>query len=96
MSELKKGEQLSSSTRDNEDPLAGLYQVDSNENLPLEKEALVLLVKMLDNLEEIKALSGNLRKIMTQDKLMETRILNLLRVLVTGAQAEYLIMDSFP
>jgi hypothetical protein len=76
--------------------LAGLYQVDSNENLPLEKEALVLLVKMLDNLEEIKALSGNLRKLMTQDKLMETRILNLLRVLVTGAQAEYLIMDSFP
>jgi hypothetical protein len=93
---LQEGEQLSSSTRDNEDPLAGLYQVDSNENLPLEKEALVLLVKMLDNLEEIKALSGNLRKLMTQDKLMETRILNLLRVLVTGAQAEYLIMDSFP
>jgi hypothetical protein len=96
MSELKKGEQPSSLTRDNDDPLAGLYQVDSNENLPLEQEALVLMVKMLDDLEEIKELSSNLRQIMAQDELMETRILNLLRVLITGAQAEYLIMNYYP
>jgi hypothetical protein len=70
--------------------------VDINGHFPLEKEALVLMVKMLDNLEEIKELSGNLRKIMVRDELMETRILNLLRVLITGAQAEYLIMDYFP
>jgi hypothetical protein len=51
---------------------------------------------MLDNLEEIKELSDNLGNIMAQDELTETRILNLLRVLITGAQAEYLIMDYFP
>ncbi len=96
MIELKKGKQLSRSTRHNEDPLAGLYQVDINETLPLEKEALVLMVKMLDNLEEIKEFSDNLGNIMAQDELTETRILNLLRVLITGAQAEYLIMDYFP
>jgi hypothetical protein len=33
---------------------------------------------------------------MVQDELMEMRILDLLRVLVTGAQAEYLIMNYFP
>jgi len=96
MSELKKGKQLSSSTRPNEDPLAGLYQVDIDENFPLEEEALVLMVKMLDNLEEFKELSGNLRKIMAQDELMETRILSLLKVLITGVQTKYLKMGYIP
>ena len=96
MIELKKGKQLNKSTQHNEDPLAGLHQVDITYNLPLEKEALVLMVKMLDNLDEIKEISGNLRNIMTQDELTETRILTLLRVLITGAQAEYLIMNYFP
>ncbi|MHC4690388.1 MAG: hypothetical protein ACYS5F_12240 [Planctomycetota bacterium] len=96
MSELKQGKQQSSSTRHNDDPLTDLYQVEIDENLPLEEEALILMVKMLDNLEEIKYLSDNLEKIMARDELMETHVLNLLRVLITGAQAEYLIMDYFP
>ena len=96
MSKLKKDKQLSSSTRHNEDPLAGLYQVDIDEKFPLEEEALVLMVKMLDNLEEFKELSGNLRKIMAKDELMETRILSLLKVLITGVRAEYMIMGYIP
>ncbi len=96
MIELKKGKQLSKSTQHNEDPLAGLHQIDINDNLHLEKEALIMMVKMLDNLDEIKEISSNLRNIMTQDELTETRILTLLRVLITGAQAEYLIMNYFP
>jgi len=92
MSELKKGRQLSSSTRKNEDPLASLYQIDIDENFPLEEEALVLMVKMLDNLEEFKKLSDNLREIMAQDELMGTRILSLLKVLIIGVHEEYLAM----
>jgi hypothetical protein len=96
MSEPKKDKQLISSTRQNEDPLAGLYQVDIDENFPLEEEALVLMVKMLDNLEEFKELSDNLRKIMARDELMETRLLSLLKVLITGVQAEYMVMGYIP
>ena len=96
MSELKKVKQFSSSTRKKEDPLADLYQIDIDENFPLEEEALVLMVKMLDNIEEFKELSGNLRKIMGKDELMETRILSLLKVLITGVQAEYMIIGCIP
>ena len=76
--------------------MAGLHQIDINDNLHLEKEALIMMVKMLDNLDEIKEISSNLRNIMTQDEVTETRILTLLRVLITGAQAEYLIMNYYP
>jgi len=96
MSELKKDKQLSNSTRQNEDPLAGLYQIDINENFPLEEEALVLMVKMLDSLDEFNELSDNLKKIMAQNELMETRILSLLKVLITGVQTEYLKMGYIP
>jgi hypothetical protein len=96
MSESKKDKQLSSSTRQSEDPLASLYQIDIDENFPLEEEALILMVKMLDNLDEFNELSDNLKKIMAQDELMETRILSLLKVLITGVQAEYLKMGYIP
>ena len=82
MSELKSG-QFGSSTRKNEGPLAGLYQVDIDENIPLEEEALVLMVNLLHNLEEFKELRDTRRKIMAQGELMETRLLSLLKVLRT-------------
>ena len=96
MSEPQKEKQLSNSTRQNEDPLAGLYQIDINENFPLEEEALVLMIRMLDNLEEFNELSDNLKIIMAKDELMETRILSLLKVLITGVQTEYLKMGYIP
>jgi len=79
MSELKS-RQLSSSTRQNEDPLADLYQIDIEENIPLEEEALVLMVNLLHNLGEFKVLRDNLGKIKAQGELMETRLLSLLKV----------------
>ena len=35
------------------------------------------MIKILDNLEEIKELSGNLKTIMEEDEMLETRLLNL-------------------
>lgn len=86
------------STEKIEDPLAGLYQIDVGENPPLEEEALVLMVMMLDDFEAFDELSGNLRRIMAEDVLVETRILSLFKTLIQGARAEhkYLKMDLLP
>jgi hypothetical protein len=81
MSELNKSGQYGGSTQHNEDLLPILHQIDIDENIPLEEEALVLLVKLLDNLEEFKKLRDKRRLIMAQDELMETRLLSLLKVL---------------
>ena len=83
MSELNKSGQYGNSTQHNEDLLPSLHQIDIDENIPLEEEALVLLVKLLDNLEEFKKLRDKRIKIMAQDELMETRLLSLLKVLRT-------------
>ena len=84
MSELKS-RQLSSPTRKNGDPLASLYQIELEENISLEEEALVLMVKLLDNLEELKELKDNLGRARArkrvQGEMMETRLLSLLEVI---------------
>jgi hypothetical protein len=83
MSELNKSGQFGSSTQHNEATLPGLYQIDIDENIPLEEEALVIMVKLLYNLEELKKLRDNRRKIVVQGELIETRLLSLLKVLRT-------------
>jgi hypothetical protein len=84
-----KMSKIDNSTITNNDPLVGLYQLDTDENFPLEEKALIIMVKMLDNLEEFKDLSGNLKTIMEEDEMMETRLLSLFKVLIKGIQLEY-------
>jgi len=88
MSKSKKIKDINSASTD-EDPLAGMFQLDIDENFPLEEKALIMMVKMLDNLEEFKDLSKNLSNLMEEDELMETRLLNLFKVLISGIQFEY-------
>ncbi len=73
----------------NSDPLANLFQLESEEIVPLEEKALIMMVKMLDNLEEFKELSGNLQSIMKEDEMLETRLLSFFKVLINGIQLEY-------
>ncbi len=79
MSEQKSG-QYSRSARKKEDPLAGLYQIDTDESIPVEEEVLVLMVNLLHNIEELKELRDIRRKIVAQGELMETRLLSLQEV----------------
>jgi hypothetical protein len=79
-----------------DDPLDGLFQLDIDEDVPLEETALILMVKMLDNLEEFKELSGNLNTIMEEDKILETRLLSLFKVLINGIQLEYKQLGYMP
>ena len=61
----------------------------SLDGFPLEEKALILTVKILDNLEEFKELSGNLQTIMEDDKLLEPRLQRLFKVLINGIETEY-------
>ncbi len=87
-----RGKRFDRSIGKNEDPLACLDQIDIGESLPLEEEALVLMARMLDNIEEFDELSTNLRSIMAEDILVETRIISLFRTLIHGAQLEHRYM----
>jgi hypothetical protein len=89
MSGSGRGKRFGRSIGKNEDPLACLDQIDVGDSLPLEEEALVLMVKMLDDIEAFDELSINLRSIMAEDILVETRIISLFRALIHGAQVEH-------
>ena len=91
-----KRNKVDNSTTTNNDPLASLYQLDNYEILPLEEKALILMVKMLDNLEEFKELSVNLQTIMEEDTMMETRLLSFFKVLINGIQFEYKQLGCIP
>jgi hypothetical protein len=95
MSKLKS-RKVNDSTTSNNDPLDGLYQLDIDEKYPLEEKALILMVRMLDNLEEFNELSGNLNTIMKEDEILETRLLNLFKVLINGIQLEYKQLGYLP
>ena len=80
----------------NSDPLANLFQLESEEIVPFEEKALSMMVKMLDNLEEFKELSGNLQSIMKEDEMLETRLLSFFKVLINGIQLEYKQLGCMP
>lgn len=84
-----RGKRSGTATGENEDPLAGLYQIDAVDGTPLEGKALVLMAKMLDDVEEFDELSGSLRRIMEEDVLVETRIISLFKALLQGATVEH-------
>ena len=70
------------------DPLAELFQLDTIECTALEKEALVLVTQLLQNLEEYYALRGQISDIMAQDRVVEDRIKGLLDSLIKGLLVE--------
>lgn len=74
--------------------MACLDRIDVEESIPLEEEALVLMARMLDDIEEFDELSSNLRSIMAEDVLVETRIISLFRALIHGARAEHRYMKT--
>lgn len=71
-----------------DDPLFGLHQIDEDFGYPLEKEALMIMLRMLDNVEEFDSLKLDLRNTIMMDKGSELKILALLRTLISGIQVE--------
>ena len=70
------------------DPLAELFQLEPIECTALEKEALVLVTQLLQNVEEYYALQGQIKDVIAQDHVMENRIKSLMDSLVKGLLLE--------
>ena len=56
------------SQKSNQDPLINLYQIDSEKNIPLKKEVIVLIKRLLYNVEEFYQLRDMIKEIMKKDE----------------------------
>jgi hypothetical protein len=91
----KKREKTKSKLKKNvDDPLSTLHQIDVDYKYPLEKGALLIMLRVLDNIEEFGSFRLDLKKIIKTDPSVETRILSLLRTLIDGIQIEYSILSK--
>ena len=70
------------------DPFAELFQLDTIECTALEKEALVLVTQLLQNVEEYYALQGQIQDVMAQDHVVKNRIKDLMDALIRGLIVE--------
>jgi hypothetical protein len=70
------------------DPLAELFQLDTIECTALEKEALVLVTQLLQNVEEYYVLRGRISDVMAQDSVVENRVKDLMDSLIKGLLME--------
>lgn len=74
--------------RETSDPLADLFQVDDIECTSMEKEALVLVTQLLQNVEEYYALQGQIKDVMAQDRVVADKIKGLMDALIKGLHVE--------
>ena len=70
-----------------EDPLSVLYQMDEDLHIH-EGEALMVIMKMLNDVEKIDMLRNGLREIVDSDEVLGMRFLNLLDNIIVGIKRE--------
>ena len=70
------------------DPLADLFQIDDVQTTQLERETLVLVTRLLQNVEEYYELQGQIMDVMNVDRTLEARFKSLLDSLIRGLSVE--------
>ena len=76
-----------------EDPLSVLYQMDEDRHIH-EGEALMVIMKMLNDVEKIDMLRNGLREIVDSDEVLGMRFLNLLDNVIAGIRREQMARAS--
>ncbi len=76
------------SEMEDKDPLARLYQIKDVDSSALEEEVLVLVARLLDNIEEFCELRVQIMDVMAVDEQMENSIADLLKTLIDGLKVE--------
>lgn len=71
-----------------EDPLSSLYQIEYVESTPLERETVVLVAKLLENIEEYYALREQIIDVMALDEKAEGKMVDLFNALIKGLRVE--------
>jgi len=84
----RKKESNDLSSKGDVDPLADLFQIDDIQTTQLERETLVLVTRLLQNVEEYYELQGQIMDVMTVDLTLETRFKSLLDSLIRGLSVE--------
>jgi hypothetical protein len=69
------------------DPLSALYQMDEDRHIH-EGEALMVIMKMLNDVENVNMLRMGLREIVDSDEVLGMRFLNLLDNIIVGIKKE--------
>jgi hypothetical protein len=70
------------------DPLAELYQMEKIECTPAEKEALVLVSRLMGNIEEFYVLQEQISDILTEDESSRNNITGLLGSMISALRFE--------
>ena len=70
------------------DPLAELYQMEDIECTPLERDALVLVTRLLENVEEFYMLNEQIRDIIAEDDTMGEKIIELFNAMIDALRIE--------
>ena len=70
------------------DPLAELYQMEDIECTSLERDALVLVTRLLENVEEFYVLNEQIRDIIAEDDAMGAKIIELFNAMINALRIE--------
>ena len=70
------------------DPLAELYQMEDIECTPLERDALVLVTRLLENVEEFYVINEQIRDIIAEDDAMGAKIIGLFDAMIHALRIE--------
>ncbi|MCW3992125.1 MAG: hypothetical protein NWE79_05410 [Candidatus Bathyarchaeota archaeon] len=71
-----------------EDPLASLYQIEYVESTPLWRKAVVLVTRLLENIEESYTLREQIINAMVVEEKAEDKIVDLFNALIEGLRVE--------
>jgi len=77
-----------------QDPLAVLHQIDNTESSPLERKAVYLILRLLDNIEEYYELKGQIQDVIAANEGKGIKIIDLLNVLIEGLLVEESVMGK--
>ena len=79
---------VSSTSSKELDPLAELYQMEDIECTPLERDALVLVTRLLENVEEFYVLNEQIKDIIAEDDAMDAKIIELFNAMIHALRIE--------
>lgn len=79
---------VSSTSSKELDPLAELYQMEDIECTPLERDALVLVTRLLENVEEFYVLNEQIKDIIAEDDAMGAKIIELFNAMIHALRIE--------
>lgn len=70
------------------DPLISLDQIEDGENVSIDEEAVALLAKLLENVEEFYELREKIMDLIEEDEITETKLIDLFQTLIrSGSNA---------